>query len=187
MAYKTASWGGCGRHLSPGMSSKVATDGPFEAVLGKTHRTEFPTRQCTFSRAWFGTTMDVSFGWGMLVVKQQRRRVPRGVSGTFEVSPTGSIPRRENPAWQVANDKVEASRAMLTHGQEAPKDIRPLTRGTVEDSRKTNRRGNQNPPTKSSRAVRAPPEVARWVDPELFEDLRKSGPRGSGLLLSRRS
>ena len=41
MAYKTASWGGCGRHLSPGMSSKVATDGPFEAVLGKTHRTEF--------------------------------------------------------------------------------------------------------------------------------------------------
>ena len=30
-----------GRHLSPGMSSKVATDGPFEAVLGKTHRTEF--------------------------------------------------------------------------------------------------------------------------------------------------
>ena len=39
MAYKTASWGGCGRHLSPGMSSKVATDGPFEAVLGKTHRT----------------------------------------------------------------------------------------------------------------------------------------------------
>ena len=41
VAYKTASWGGCGRHLSPGMSSKVATDGPFEAVLGKTHRTEF--------------------------------------------------------------------------------------------------------------------------------------------------
>ena len=33
--------GGGGRHLSPGMSSKVATDGPFEAVLGKTHRTEF--------------------------------------------------------------------------------------------------------------------------------------------------
>src|SRR5208337_1293668 len=41
VAYKTESWGGCGRHLSPGMSSKVATDGPFEAVLGKTHRTEF--------------------------------------------------------------------------------------------------------------------------------------------------
>jgi hypothetical protein len=41
MAYKTESWGGCGRHLSPGMSSKVAIDGPFEAVLGKTRRTEF--------------------------------------------------------------------------------------------------------------------------------------------------
>ena len=41
VAYKTESWGGCGRHLSPGMSSKVATDGPFEAVLGKTRRTEF--------------------------------------------------------------------------------------------------------------------------------------------------
>src|SRR5271166_3482967 len=27
-----------------------------------------------------------------------RRREPRGVSGTLEVSPTGSIPRRENPA-----------------------------------------------------------------------------------------
>ena len=35
------SWGGCGRHLSLGTSSKVAIDGPFEAVLGKTHRTEF--------------------------------------------------------------------------------------------------------------------------------------------------
>ena len=28
-------------HLSLGMSSKVAIDGPFEAVLGKTRRTEF--------------------------------------------------------------------------------------------------------------------------------------------------
>ena len=41
VAYKTESWGGCGRHLNPGMSSKVVTDGPFEAVLGKTRRTEF--------------------------------------------------------------------------------------------------------------------------------------------------
>ena len=41
MAYKTESWGGCGRHLSLGTSSKVAIDGPFEAVLGKTRRTEF--------------------------------------------------------------------------------------------------------------------------------------------------
>ena len=37
----TESWGACGRHLSLGMSSKVAIDGPFEAVLGKTRRTEF--------------------------------------------------------------------------------------------------------------------------------------------------
>ena len=41
VAYKTESWGECGRHLSPGKSSKVAIDGPFEAVLGKTRRTEF--------------------------------------------------------------------------------------------------------------------------------------------------
>ena len=41
VAYKTESWGVCGRRLSLGMSSKVAIDGPFEAVLGKTHRTEF--------------------------------------------------------------------------------------------------------------------------------------------------
>ena len=41
VAYKTESWGGCGRHLNLGISSKVAIDGPFEAVLGKTRRTEF--------------------------------------------------------------------------------------------------------------------------------------------------
>jgi hypothetical protein len=41
VAYKTESRGVCGRHLNLGMSSKVATDGPFEAVLGKTRRTEF--------------------------------------------------------------------------------------------------------------------------------------------------
>ena len=92
-----------------------------------------------------------------------RGRVPRGVSETFEVSPTGSIPRRENPAWQVANDKVEASRTMLPCGHEAPEEKRPLTRGTVEDSRKTNRRWKPDPPTKSSRAVRVPPRAARCV------------------------
>ena len=31
-------------------------------------------------------------------VETTRQRAPRGVSGTLEVSPTGSIPRRENPA-----------------------------------------------------------------------------------------
>ena len=41
MAYQTESWGGCGRHLSLGLSLKVAIDGSFEAVLGKTRRTEF--------------------------------------------------------------------------------------------------------------------------------------------------
>src|SRR5208283_991760 len=41
VAYKTKSWGVCGRHLSLETSSKVAIDGPFEAVLGKTRRTEF--------------------------------------------------------------------------------------------------------------------------------------------------
>jgi hypothetical protein len=41
VAYKTESWGVCGRHLSLGTPSKVAIDGPFEAVLGKTRRTEF--------------------------------------------------------------------------------------------------------------------------------------------------
>ena len=60
-----------------------------------------------------------------------RRREPRGVSGTLEVSPTGSIPHRENPARQVANDKVEASRAMLSVGLEAPECVRPRTRVAV--------------------------------------------------------
>ena len=41
VAYKTESSGVCGRHLNPWTSSKVAIDGPFEAVLGKTRRTEF--------------------------------------------------------------------------------------------------------------------------------------------------
>ena len=66
-----------------------------------------------------------------------RRREPRGVSGTLEVSPTGSIPRREDPAWQVTNDKLEASRAKLHLGQEAPKGIRPLTRVTRPQRRGT--------------------------------------------------
>jgi hypothetical protein len=77
--------------------------------------------------------MDVS-GWRMRVVKQQAPRDKRGI-GDNEVSPTGSIPRRENPAWQVANDKVEASRAMLFIGQEAPEQVRPLTRAAVKQSK----------------------------------------------------
>ena len=88
--------------------------------------------------------MDVS-GSRMRVVKTTRRREPRGVSGTFEVSPTGSIPRRENPAWQVTNDKVEASRAMLTLGQEAPKYERPLTRVAVWQRKTKSGKSNQIP------------------------------------------
>ena len=33
---------GCGRHLNPGTSSKIATDGPFEAILGKPPRYGIP-------------------------------------------------------------------------------------------------------------------------------------------------
>ena len=91
-----------------------------------------------------------------------RRREPRGVSGTLEVSPTGSIPHRKNPARQVANDKVEASRAMLSVGLEAPKRVRPRTRVAVSNI-KTNGGRNQILLNQSSRAVRAPPTAARWV------------------------
>ena len=69
-----------------------------------------------FGSSGIGTTMDVS-GSRVREVKAIRRRATRGVSGTIEVSPTGSIPRRGNPAWQVAKDKVEASRAMLPSGK----------------------------------------------------------------------
>jgi hypothetical protein len=50
------------------------------------------------------------------VENDQAPRAKRGI-GDVKVSPTGSIPRREDPAWQVTNDKVEASRAMLIRGQ----------------------------------------------------------------------
>ena len=85
-------------------------------------------------------------GWGQS--RTTRRREPRGVSGTLEVSPTGSIPRRENPAWQVANDKVEASRAKLRFGQEAPKGIRPLTRVTRPRCRDKHRSRTRSPKPK---------------------------------------
>ena len=55
------------------------------------------------------------------------------------VSPTGSIPCRENPVWQVTNDKVNASRAMLRVGQEAPVVLGPLTRGAVRQCRDKDR------------------------------------------------
>jgi hypothetical protein len=73
--------------------------------------------------------MDVS-GSRMRLVNN-RARVTRGVSGTMK-SPNGINTTAENPAWQVANDKVEASRAMLFIGQEAPEQLRPLTRAAVK-------------------------------------------------------
>src|SRR5271157_2112762 len=78
-------------------------------------------------------------------VETTRRREPRGVSGTLEVSPTGSIPHRKNPARQVANDKVEASRAMLSVGIEAPECVRPRTRVAVQQH-KDKQRQEPDPP-----------------------------------------
>src|SRR5271157_795033 len=89
-----------------------------------------------------------------------RRREPRGVSETFEVSPTGSIPRREDPTWQVTKDKVEASRAKLRYGQGAPEGIRPRTRVARHQS-EGKQRAKQDLPTQSSRDARAPPKAAR--------------------------
>ena len=59
--------------------------------------TELSCNGDSLARFTYATTMDVSSSW-MRVVETTRRREPRGVSGTLEVSPTGSIPRRENPA-----------------------------------------------------------------------------------------
>ncbi len=66
----------------------------------------------------------------------------------MEVSPAGSIPRREHPEWQVTNDKVEASRATLHIGQDAPAGKRPLTRVAAWECN----------PTKMQRRDRAEPK-----------------------------
>ena len=98
----------------------------------------------------------------MRVVKPQGDASQEVYRGRLEVSPTGSIPRRENPAWQVANDKVEASRAKLRFGQEAPKGIRPRTRVTRPQC-EGKRRSKPDLSTQSSRDARAPTKVARYV------------------------
>ncbi len=72
----------------------------------------------------------------MLVVKQQGAACREGYRERLSL-PNGISTSRENPAWQVTNDKVEASRAMLTHGHEAPEYERPLTHGTVEQNKRT--------------------------------------------------
>ena len=89
-----------------------------------------------------------------------RCRVPRGVSRTFEVSPTGSVPRREDPTWQVTKEKVEASRAKLRCGQGAPKAIRPQTRVTRLQN-EAKRHTEPDLPNQSSRDARVPPTAAR--------------------------
>ena len=76
-----------------------------------------------------GTTMDVS-GSRMRGGETTKRRAPRGVSGTLEVSPTGSIPRRENPAGKSPMTRSKPLWATLRYGQGAPKGIRPRTRVT---------------------------------------------------------
>src|SRR5271157_2061714 len=98
----------------------------------------------------------------MRVVKPQGDASQEGYRGRLEVSPTGSIPCRENPAWQVTKDKVEASRAMLCCGLGAPKGIRPRTRVTRPQS-EGKQREEQDLPTQSSRAARGPPKAARYV------------------------
>ena len=55
------------------------------------------------------------------------------------------FPTRENPARQVANDKVEASRAMLSVGLEAPQRVRPRTRVAVQQH-KDKQRQEPDPP-----------------------------------------
>src|SRR5262245_32823131 len=82
----------------------------------------------------WGTTMDLS-GWGGHRSVTTRRRAPRGVAGTLRVSPTGSIPWRVAPPWQVTNDKVEPPRARLRCGQDAPEEKRPLTRDAGDQGR----------------------------------------------------
>src|SRR5208283_2114380 len=67
----------------------------------------------------------------------RNHKVPRAKRGIGDV---GSLPNGINttpgkPGRQVANDKVEASRAKLRCGQDAPKGIRPRTRVTRPQSR----------------------------------------------------
>ena len=107
-----------------------------------------------------------------------RRREPRGVRGRLGVSPTGSIPRRENPAWQVANDKVEASRAKLRfgkmhqreygHGHASPDhsvkengDQNQISRPKVHGTRGAAESGTIGFPMNSSRGVRRPQSSPR--------------------------
>ena len=77
----------------------------------------------------------------MRVVKPQGDASQEGYRGRLEVSPTGSIPCRENPAWQVTNDKVEASRAMLRFGQ---KHQREYGHGHASPDRRVETSSDQN-------------------------------------------
>src|SRR5271157_1274609 len=94
-------------------------------------------------------------GWS----NHKATRAKRGI-GDVGSLPNGINTMPGKPAWQVANDKVEASRAKLRFGQDAPKGIRPRTRVTRPQSKDKERLEPDllNP---SSRAARAPPKVAR--------------------------
>ena len=74
----------------------------------------------------FGNTMDAS-GWRVRVVKQQGAASQEGYRGRLKSPQRDQHHAGKNQVWRVANDKVEASRATLTIGHEAPAYVRPLT------------------------------------------------------------
>jgi hypothetical protein len=75
------------------------------------------------------------------------------------------------PGWQVTNDKVEASRAMLCVGHEAPVDLRPLTRVAVRYSRDNPKRQPDPPePQFTGREGAAGGGSTGYVPPMLSAD-----------------
>ena len=65
-----------------------------------------------------------------------RGRVPREISETFEVSPTGSIPHGKTRHGKSPMTRSKPLGPCYPCGHEAPEEKRPLTRGTVEDSQR---------------------------------------------------
>ena len=85
----------------------------------------------------------------MQVVKRQGDASQEGYRGRGKVS-DGINTTPGKPGRQVANDKVEASRAKLRFGQSAPKAVRPLTRVTRPQCRDKSR-SEPDLPNQSSR------------------------------------
>ena len=78
--------------------------------------------------------------------------------------PNGITARPAWPAWPVAKDKDQASRAKLRCGQGAPRQTRPGTRGArLQDPAERHRVPAPGPPKPSSRDARGPPKAARQV------------------------